>query len=172
LGAVDAYIEKNGEDGLVNDVINKREGFLKKLIQDKPEKYKKFENGWKNRLNALRQQYGKAVEGLNPLGSPAYADEIPMEEGVRRVVEHQQRGGRRCDGSALRTGHPGYQEPPFGACYRTYIDIEQGAGVRGSTIDVDADVLCVGQQRKGCHHERNDSEAHGLFNLYKPVILL
>lgn len=80
LGAVDAYIEKNGEDGLVNDIINKREGFLKKLIQDKPEKYKKFENGWKNRLNKLREQYGKVMSNMDPFGSPAYADEIPEDQ--------------------------------------------------------------------------------------------
>lgn len=81
LKAVDQFIADKGEPALVEGVINKRQSFLSKLIKDKPAKYGKFENGWNNRIQRLKEQYLKPLAEMNPLqDKEAGADEIPADQ--------------------------------------------------------------------------------------------
>jgi len=55
--AVEEYIKANGEDALIAELIDERELFLQDLIENNPEKYGKFAQGWGNRLTSLRDTY-------------------------------------------------------------------------------------------------------------------
>jgi lysozyme family protein len=55
--AVNTYIEANGEDALVFDILNSRTNHYSNLVQSNPQKYGQYEHGWMNRINKLAQRY-------------------------------------------------------------------------------------------------------------------
>ncbi len=61
----DAY-EKNGNtlDGLTEAVIKERQDHNAGLIANEPDTYKKFENGWDNRISQLRERIGE-LDAIN-----------------------------------------------------------------------------------------------------------
>lgn len=143
LGAVESFIDQNGEDALVEGVINKREGFLKQLIKDKPAKYQKFENGWNNRIQKLRDQYlkpvGEGLSALNPFNvSEAQAGEIPASEreGVIPDLFAEESGyGNRMDGTPKGTGYFGELKMKDGSG-RVATEISVGVEVDGKEMDI------------------------------------
>ncbi len=55
--AVEKYIEKNGEEVLQDQLIQKRIDHYSSLVTQDPIKYSQYENGWLNRVNKLLQIY-------------------------------------------------------------------------------------------------------------------
>jgi len=55
--ALNKYIEKNGEDVLVGQILNNREQHYANLALSNPVKYGKFLQGWNNRISKLRAKY-------------------------------------------------------------------------------------------------------------------
>ena len=80
LGKTNEYIKVNGESALIKSILDEREGFLDTLIQKNPDKYKKFEKGWKNRLNSLREEFD--ISEFNPfkVGEAEALGEKPIPE--------------------------------------------------------------------------------------------
>jgi lysozyme family protein len=64
--AVQSYVDTYGEDVLAGKVIDKRQQFMNGLIQKNPAKYKRFENGWNNRLKMLRDKFAQVGDSVNP----------------------------------------------------------------------------------------------------------
>lgn len=79
LNAAQEYLEKNGEKALLQDVVDRRKSFLEGLIKSNPAKYKKYENGWMNRIKAIKSKFD--LSALNPFGvSDAEASSLPKLE--------------------------------------------------------------------------------------------
>ena len=57
LKATEKYIEENGEKETIQKVVDDRVELMRKLIKDKPEKYKKYENGWKDRIKNIKSKF-------------------------------------------------------------------------------------------------------------------
>ena len=77
LKAVDDFVNRKGEQPLLQSIIDQRSQHIDSLIQKNPAKYKKYENGWKNRINAIKSEF--KLSDLNPLAvSEASASEIPQ----------------------------------------------------------------------------------------------
>ncbi len=64
IEALNAYIEKNGEQPLLQSIIDDRQKHNSNLIKENPQKYKKFENGWGNRIKSLKDTF--QLSDLNP----------------------------------------------------------------------------------------------------------
>lgn len=58
IEAVNTYIEANGEDALVFDILSARTNHYNSLINANPQKYAPYQHGWMNRIGKLAQQYG------------------------------------------------------------------------------------------------------------------
>jgi len=58
------YINQHGEKDLLKNILNKREEHNKSLIEKAPNTYKKFEKGWQNRINDLKEEFD--ISSLNP----------------------------------------------------------------------------------------------------------
>jgi len=79
LDAVYEYSTKNGEEDLIKKVITDREELMKSLIKDDPKQFKKNENGWKNRIQKLKDTLN--ISSLNPFAvTEAHAAEAPSQE--------------------------------------------------------------------------------------------
>lgn len=59
LNKTQQYIDDNGENTLVNKILDARQSLLDYLIKTQPETYKKFEKGWRKRLDRLRPKENK-----------------------------------------------------------------------------------------------------------------
>ena len=57
LGSLNKYIEKFGEDELINNLIDERMQHYGNLVTKEPQKYGKYIDGWSNRINHLRVKY-------------------------------------------------------------------------------------------------------------------
>lgn len=76
LKAVDNYIEKNGKKSLLKNILDKRQGFMKGLIKQDPEKYGPYEKGWDNRIKSFKDKFD--LSALNPFHvEQAQAEEYP-----------------------------------------------------------------------------------------------
>lgn len=53
---VASYIEANGEDALVGELLQARLNHYQNLIAQDPEKYGQYERGWTNRISAVAEQ--------------------------------------------------------------------------------------------------------------------
>ncbi len=72
--AVNDFVQKNGEKPLIKKLIDKQENHYKTLIQKHPARFQRFEKGWMNRIQKLRQD----LSSLNPFAvNEAEAGEIP-----------------------------------------------------------------------------------------------
>lgn len=58
MQSVNDFIKANGEVELVNQVLLKRSEFLTNLIENNPDKYGKFADGWANRIRSMQGIYG------------------------------------------------------------------------------------------------------------------
>lgn len=75
--AVDQYIDKNGQQQLLQDYTNRRQDFYDNLVNKDPDKYRPSQNGWDNRINAIKSKFN--LSSLFGEGT-ANADEIPVSE--------------------------------------------------------------------------------------------
>lgn len=55
--AVNKYIEKNGEESLAHDILNKRGNHYLNIVDEKPEK-EEFLQGWMNRISNIKKNNG------------------------------------------------------------------------------------------------------------------
>ena len=58
IEAYKKYVEEKGEDTLAFEILSRRLGHYSSLIENNPEKYAQYENGWTNRINFLAERYG------------------------------------------------------------------------------------------------------------------
>ena len=58
------YINRNGKNALINDILDSRDQLYERLAENNPKDYGRYLKGWKNRVKALRpkdkQEPGKA----------------------------------------------------------------------------------------------------------------
>lgn len=59
LKSVNDYVESVGAEGFINDYVDKRAGFLTSLVENDPQQYAPYAEGWANRLEQLREIYTK-----------------------------------------------------------------------------------------------------------------
>lgn len=79
LNKVNDFVSKNGEQPLLQKIVDQRSQHIDTLIKKNPAKYKKFENGWKNRINAIKSEF--KLSDLNPFSvTEASADEVPQND--------------------------------------------------------------------------------------------
>jgi len=57
LKAINKYIEENGSQALVGELLSQREQFLTNLTISNPQKYGKYLKGWINRIGKQRAKY-------------------------------------------------------------------------------------------------------------------
>ena len=55
--ALKEYIKKNGQDAIVENLLNEREQYLTDLTISNPQKYGKYTQGWANRIQKQRNKY-------------------------------------------------------------------------------------------------------------------
>ena len=67
IKALNDKINQVGEKAVIKNIIDQRENHYRSLIESNPEKYKKFENGWFNRLKRLRSEFN--ISSLNPFSA-------------------------------------------------------------------------------------------------------
>lgn len=78
IAAVNDYVGKYGEKTLAKNIVDKRADHYKSLVSSNPEKYKKYENGWMNRINKIKDSFDlSSLIGI----STAHADELPADYG-------------------------------------------------------------------------------------------
>lgn len=79
LNKVNDFVSKNGEQPLLQKIVDQRSQHIDTLIKKNPAKYKKFENGWKNRINAIKSEF--KLSDLNPFTmTEASAEEVPQND--------------------------------------------------------------------------------------------
>lgn len=79
LNKVNEFVSKNGEQPLLQSIVDQRAKHNDMLIKKNPAKYKKFENGWKNRIKAIKSEF--KLSDLNPFAvTEASADEVPQND--------------------------------------------------------------------------------------------
>lgn len=79
LNKVNDFVSKNGEQPLLQKIVDQRSQHIDTLIKKNPAKYKKFENGWKNRIKAIKSEF--KLSDLNPFSATeAFADEVPQND--------------------------------------------------------------------------------------------
>lgn len=79
LNKVNEFVSKNGEQPLLQKIVDQRSQHIDTLIKKNPAKYKKFENGWKNRINAIKSEF--KLSDLNPFSvTEASADEVTQND--------------------------------------------------------------------------------------------
>ena len=79
LNKVNEFVSKNGEQPLLQSIVDQRAKHNDTLIKKNPAKYKKFENGWKNRIKAIKSEF--KLSDLNPFAvTEASADEVPQND--------------------------------------------------------------------------------------------
>lgn len=77
LNKVNEFVSKNGEQPLLQKIVDQRSQHIDTLIKKNPAKYKKFENGWKNRIKAIKSEF--KLSDLNPFS----VTEASADEGVQ-----------------------------------------------------------------------------------------
>jgi len=55
--ALKNYIKKNGQDKIVEELLDEREQYLTNLTISNPQKYSKYINGWANRIQKQKEEY-------------------------------------------------------------------------------------------------------------------
>ncbi len=79
LNKVNEFVSKNGEQPLLQSIVDQRSKHVDSLIQKNPAKYKKYEKGWKNRINAIKAEF--KLSDLNPFAvTEASAGEVPQND--------------------------------------------------------------------------------------------
>lgn len=87
INSVNKFIENNGEDVLVGNLIDKRKEHYKSLIDKNPDRYKKYENGWMNRIDGLRKSLNiSALLGVTDAN--ASEDVPPLQIGEVFSIEN------------------------------------------------------------------------------------
>ena len=69
ISAVNNYIDKNGEDALLNDYIGRRKTLMRGLVSSNPMKYGQNALGWAHRIGHLQAYLGLGASGSDSDGS-------------------------------------------------------------------------------------------------------
>lgn len=78
LEAINSHIKKHGEKDILQKVIDDRSKYNKSLIENNPKTYKKYEDGWKDRINKIKSEFD--LSALNPFSvKEASADEMKLD---------------------------------------------------------------------------------------------
>lgn len=75
ISSVNKYIENNGEDDLLQKTVDSQKSHYKKLIEENPKKFKKFENGWMNRIQSIKDQFNLSSVSDFFIGNAEAAEE-------------------------------------------------------------------------------------------------
>jgi len=91
--AVNEYIEKHGEEDLVNKLYEKRQAHYDALIKKNPGEYKRYEEGWKNRMNELKpihQDLTRPISTANTSVADELENQLKSLEQRKAALSHLQ----------------------------------------------------------------------------------